>query len=83
MQAANCSRNSQLVVAEDDLKKVGGKQNKIVINYIVQMNLSTSLTEYSFMKVFILKPLSSCRKFYDSSEMQHYTSMHREGLKHG
>ena len=66
LQAANCCRNSRLVVDENDLNWV--TNGKI---YCYFLNIS--------MQIFVLKPLGF-RKLSYFSEMRNEALMHREGL---
>ena len=66
LQAANCCRNSRLVVDEDDFKSVRIKNILLLLE--------------QFMKIFVLKPLGF-RKLSNSSEIQNYALMHSERLK--
>ena len=65
LQAANCCRNSRLVVDENDLKWVTNE-------YCYFQNSS--------MKIFVVKPLGF-RKLSHASEMQNDALMYRVGLK--
>ena len=67
LQAANCCRNSRLVVDEDDLKWVKSKENCHVL-------------VKQFHGIFPSKSLS-CGKSIMFSGMLNDALMHREGLK--
>ena len=67
LQAANCCRNSRLVVDEDDLKWVTIEKN--IVLFLKQFH------ENCHSKTTI------CRKCSNSSQMQNDALMHREGLK--
>ena len=67
LQAANCCRNSRLVVDEDDLKWVTNEKKILLFLKQLQENCGFKTT--------------SCRKLSNFSEMQNDTLMHREGLK--
>ena len=66
LQAANCCRNSCIIVDEDDLKWVeNGKKLSLLLKQLRENCRSIS-------------PM--CRKLSHSSELQNYAFMHREGL---
>ena len=67
IQAANCCRNSRLVVNEDDLKLVENGKNTLLLLKQLHENFRSES--------------SMCRKLKYSSGMQHDALMHREGLK--
>ena len=69
LQAANCCRNSRLVVDENDLKWV---TNEKIYCYFQKNSI----------KIFVLKP-PGFRKLIHSSEMLNDALMHREGFSKG
>ena len=65
LQAANCCRNSRLVVDEDDLKWVANEKNVLL------------LLKQSHKKIY--SKTLRYRKLGNSSEMRNDALMHREG----
>ena len=66
LQAANCCRNSRLVVDEDDLKWVTNEKSIAIVKTVL-------------IKCPSETPM--CRKLSHSSQMQNDALIHREGLK--